>query len=66
MPVSANNQIELWREVGQSFITEQHTVVLFHKLSLTIRQGQSYAIVGPSGSYDRFWCMSRRESGVSC
>lgn len=43
------SQIEL-NEVGQSFVHNQHRVSLFSDLSFSIKQGQSYAITGPSGS----------------
>ncbi|WP_088329109.1 ABC transporter ATP-binding protein [Lacimicrobium sp. SS2-24] len=49
MPLSTNSQIEL-TNVSQSFETQQHQVVLFQDLNLSIQQGQSYAIMGPSGS----------------
>lgn len=44
-----HSQIEL-HQIGQSFVTHQHNVHLFADLSFSIKQGQSYAITGPSGS----------------
>lgn len=49
MSVSTVSQIEL-NNVSQSFLSNEHQVHLFQDLSLTIKQGQSYAITGPSGS----------------
>lgn len=49
MSVSPVSQIEL-SNVSQSFTSNEHQVHLFQDLSLTIEQGQSYAITGPSGS----------------
>ncbi|WP_100656894.1 ABC transporter ATP-binding protein [Alteromonas flava] len=49
MPSNNASQIKL-NEISQSFQTGQRKVVLFEKLSCVINRGQSYAIVGPSGS----------------
>lgn len=49
MPVSPFSRIEL-NNVSQSFTSTNHQVHLFRQLSLSIVQGQSYAITGPSGS----------------
>ncbi|ALS97105.1 ABC transporter ATP-binding protein [Lacimicrobium alkaliphilum] len=49
MPVSPVSRIEL-NNVSQSFTNTNHQVHLFRKLTLSIVQGQSYAITGPSGS----------------
>ena len=43
------SQIQL-KQLGQSFSTNEGRVELFQHLNLTIEQGQSYAITGPSGS----------------
>lgn len=44
-----NHRIELCN-VSQSFNQHHHQVQLFQNLHLTVKQGQSYAITGPSGS----------------
>ena len=44
-----NSWIEL-RDVSQSFRAESRNIVLFENVNLCIRQGESYAITGPSGS----------------
>lgn len=44
-----NHRIELCN-VSQSFHQHHHQVQLFQNLHLTVKQGQSYAITGPSGS----------------
>ena len=49
MPVSQRSRIEL-NKVSQSFTNNEHQIHLFQDLSLSIAQGQSYAITGPSGS----------------
>lgn len=49
MSVSSISRIEL-NNVSQSFTSNEHAVHLFQDLYLTIDQGQSYAITGPSGS----------------
>ena len=49
MSVSAISRIEL-HKVSQSFTNPGHQVQLFQDVSLSIEQGQSYAITGPSGS----------------
>ncbi|GAC14246.1 ABC transporter ATP-binding protein [Aliiglaciecola lipolytica] len=49
MSSHSNSKIEL-HKVGQSFVTNQHSVSLFSDLSFSIEQGRSYAITGPSGS----------------
>lgn len=49
MPNHLNNRIEL-SNVSQSFSQHSQQVQLFQHLNLTIVQGQSYAITGPSGS----------------
>ena len=49
MPLSALSTITL-TNVSQSFSHHGHQVQLFQQLSLSIEQGQSYAITGPSGS----------------
>ena len=49
MPVSTISRIEL-NNISQSFTNNEHTVELFHNLSLAIEQQCSYAITGPSGS----------------
>ncbi|MBZ9610432.1 ABC transporter ATP-binding protein [Rheinheimera maricola] len=49
MPLSALSTIAL-THVSQTFRHLEHQVQLFQKLSLSIEQGQSYAITGPSGS----------------
>jgi putative ABC transport system ATP-binding protein len=49
MPHHLNNRIEL-SNVSQSFSQHHQQVQLFQHLNLTIAQGQSYAITGPSGS----------------
>ena len=49
MSSQSHSQIEL-HNVGQSFVSNQHSVNLFAELSFSIAQGQSYAITGPSGS----------------
>lgn len=45
----SNYQIRLER-IGQSFQTNDATIKLFDDVSLSIVQGQSYALTGPSGS----------------
>lgn len=49
MSVSTISQIEL-SNVSQSFTSNEHQVHLFQDLSVSVLQGQSYAITGPSGS----------------
>ncbi|HEX5792346.1 MAG TPA: ABC transporter ATP-binding protein [Rheinheimera sp.] len=49
MPASALSRIEL-TNVSQSFTHHTQQVQLFSQLNLSIEQGQSYAITGPSGS----------------
>lgn len=49
MSVSPSSRIEL-KSVSQSFTNNEHQVHLFQNLSLSIVQGQSYSITGPSGS----------------
>jgi putative ABC transport system ATP-binding protein len=49
MPASAVSRIEL-NNVSQSFTLHTQQVQLFRQLNLSIEQGQSYAITGPSGS----------------
>ena len=49
MLVKNSNQIDL-NGVGQSFSMNDARVELFSDLNLSIVQGQSYAITGPSGS----------------
>ncbi len=49
MPHHLNNRIELCN-ISQSFSQHSQHVQLFQQLNLTIVQGQSYAITGPSGS----------------
>ncbi|MDO6611664.1 ABC transporter ATP-binding protein [Shewanella sp. 1_MG-2023] len=44
-----SNHIAL-KNVSQSFSAEETKVELFNNLNLTINQGQSYAITGPSGT----------------
>lgn len=46
---SSNSQIRL-ENVSQSFKTHDSEINLFRDVSLTISQGQSYALTGPSGS----------------
>ena len=49
MPASAVSRIEL-HNVSQSFTHNSQQIQLFRQVSLSIVQGQSYAITGPSGS----------------
>ena len=42
------NHIEL-NDLGQSFQANDQRVTLFEHLNLSVKQGQSYAITGPSG-----------------
>lgn len=49
MPQHLNHRIELCN-VSQSFRQHSQQVQLFQQLNLTIEQGRSYAITGPSGS----------------
>ncbi|MDM7860413.1 ABC transporter ATP-binding protein [Alteromonas sp. ASW11-36] len=49
MSSHSHSLIEL-HQVGQSFVTHQHSVSLFADLTFSIEQGHSYAITGPSGS----------------
>ncbi len=49
MSINPNNRIEL-DKVGQSFTNNEHEVFLFQDLSISLVQGESYAITGPSGS----------------
>lgn len=49
MLVKHSNHIDL-NGVGQSFTMNDTRVELFSELNLSIVQGQSYAIIGPSGS----------------
>jgi putative ABC transport system ATP-binding protein len=44
-----SSAIEL-KSVSQSFENNASTITLFENLNLSVRQGQSYAITGPSGS----------------
>lgn len=49
MASTATSRIEL-RNVSQAFTHNAHQVQLFQGLNLSIEQGRSYAITGPSGS----------------
>lgn len=49
MSLSTTCRIELTK-VSQSFVSSEHQVHLFQDVSLSIEQGRSYAITGPSGS----------------
>lgn len=49
MVVATSSRIEL-ESIGQSFALGDTRVNLFRDLSLSIEQGQSYAITGPSGA----------------
>ncbi|MEO9943768.1 MAG: ABC transporter ATP-binding protein [Paraglaciecola sp.] len=49
MSMPIHNRIEL-QNVSQSFTLNDNQVHLFQELTLSIIQGQSYAITGPSGS----------------
>ncbi|WP_100642931.1 ABC transporter ATP-binding protein [Alteromonas facilis] len=49
MSLPFHGQIRL-NNVGQSFYLQQQQISLFQNVSLSIKQGQSYAITGPSGS----------------
>lgn len=49
MQVSQISRIAL-SNVSQSFVSSEHQVRLFKDLNLTLIQGESYAITGPSGS----------------
>lgn len=49
MPTNPLSLIEL-TDVSQSFTNNEHQIHLFRNVNLSIAQGQSYAITGPSGS----------------
>lgn len=49
MLLSTPNRIEL-SQVNQSFTSNDKPIELFNQVSLSLVQGQSYAITGPSGS----------------
>lgn len=44
-----NTSIQL-SDISQSFSLNNSTITLFEKINLSIQQGQSYAITGPSGT----------------
>ena len=52
--VSQPNAIQLssiqLKNISQSFTLNEAKVTLFEQLNLIIKQGQSYAITGPSGA----------------
>lgn len=60
MSSQSYSQIEL-HNVGQSFVSNQHSVKLFVELSFSIEQGQSYGLTGLSGSGKSSLLMLARE-----